>query len=73
MSRKPNEKITTLEFAKLSSFLTEKGLQANHLTTAIGETRRNRTRQQVVNDLVIWLRSLPKGSIKTVSKGEGNQ
>ena len=70
MKRKRTEKITTNEFAKIRSFLTEQGLQESNITAALGATRRNRNRAQVANDLITWLRSRPKRSTKSVSKGK---
>ena len=51
----------TAEHDALRALLAAKGCKAKDVDAAAGKVANSRTRKQIADDLIAWLRALPKG------------
>ena len=62
MATKPQSgPMTAAEHAALRSYLQSRGVTAAKITAAVGASPAGRSRSQVRDSLLEWLRTLPKG------------
>jgi len=56
----PTEQPTAAEFGKLIAFMARNGMTAAAARAVIGNNPNGRTRQQITNELIAWLKTRPK-------------
>lgn len=62
MSKSKNEMPNASEFGQLRAYLAKAGVSQKQIKEVIGGKVNNRTRAQITEILLNWLRTLPKGS-----------